>query len=182
MWDVRVSYFCTKCNSFNALEYNVEDPLKGQYLLMRILDCINNKNYEEALSFFTQLPFDNHKLFEFNYEFMFFKRRFYMFMILSKALDQEKFKLENPEEYQEITEEFTSYGKDSLDWAFDRLRQSINKILIETIELYNSKNRFSYYVGISINTEAFKIVIRAIDIFKGLEGDFDHVCDIEEDN
>ena len=154
-------------------------PLEGQCLLMRVLYYINRENYEEALSLFAQLPFHKFEHFSRNCEFMEVKRRFYMFMILSNALDQERFKLEHPEEYHEITVEFTCYGRISKLHALFRLQKSINKFIIETIEQYNDTNKFSYYVGISTNTEAFKIVRRAIDIFRELEGDFNDAYDIE---
>ena len=154
-------------------------PLEGQHLLMRVLDCINNKDYKEAINLFAQLPFDNKKLFSRSSMVEHLKHKFYTFMILNNTLDQERCEFEHPKEYYEIKKELERNGRDSLDILLIRLQVSIKKLLIETTELYKNKSRLSYNVGISIKTEAFKIVRRAIDVFRDLEGDFDDVCAIE---
>ena len=107
------------------------------------------------------------------------KHKFYTFMILNNTLDQERCEFEHPKEYYEIKKELERNGRDSLDILLIRLQVSIKKLLIETTELYKNKSRLSYNVGISIKTEAFKIVRRAIDVFRDIEGDFDDVCAIE---
>ena len=167
-------------NSFKCIGiYCGGPPLEGQHLLMRILDCINNKNYEEALNLFPQLPFDNNRLFEYNFHFRFLKRIFYMFMILSNALDQERYESEHPEEYLEIIKGHEYFDKMSLDAVLSILQEEIKKLLIQTTEIYRGKEHLSYNVGISINTEAFKRVRYVIEIFKNIEGDFDDVSEIK---
>ena len=59
------------------------------------------------------------------------------------------------------------------------MQELIKRILIETTQLYREKGKLSYNAGIFINTEAFKIIRRAIDIFRNIEGDFDEASDIE---
>ena len=163
-------------NNFKCIGiYCGGSPIEGQRLLMKVLDSLNNGNYREALSLFEQLPFDNTKLFHNVYLFEQLKIEFYYFMILTKVLEEERY----PNEYKKFARNSDDVSKDSLDIQLCYTQYLIKSFLIETTLLYRENGKFSYNAGILINTEAFKIVRRAIDIFRNIEGDFDDVSDIE---
>ena len=163
-------------NNFKCIGiYCGGSPIEGQRLLMKVLDSLNNGNYIEALSLFEQLPFDNTKLFHNVSLFEELKNEFYHFMMLANVLEEERF----PQAYKEFARNSDDVRKDSLDRQLCHMQYLIKRFLIETTQLYRENRNFSYNAGILINTEAFKIVRRAIDIFRDIEGDFDDVSDIE---
>ena len=154
-------------------------PVEGQHLLMKVLDALHNGNYKEALSLFEQLPFDNKKLFEKISRFKELQIIFYQFMMETNVLEKERFESEHPQEYEECVRYFADFRKDPSDSQLYHMQELIKSILIETTQLYRENGNFSYNAGILINTEAFKIVRRAIDIFRNIEGDFDEARDIK---
>ena len=155
-------------------------PLQGQYLLMKVLDCFNNNNYREALSLSEQLAFSNNKLFLADYRIQSLKPNFYGLMIINNDFSQETFELEYPCEYKEFVRNLAVNGKDNLLFTLLlRTRQLLKDMLLDTIYCCRERNKFYYNAGILINTEAFKIVRRAVEIFRNIEGDFDDVQGIE---
>ena len=167
-------------NNFKCIGiYCGGSPIEGQHLLMNVLDALNNGNYKEALSLFEQLPFDNTKLFKKSFRFKELKIIFYQFMMETNVLEKERFESEHPQEYEECVRYFADFRKDPSDSQLYHMQELIKSILIETTQLYRENGNFSYNAGILINTEAFKIVRRAIDIFRNIEGDFDEARDIE---
>ena len=147
---------------------------------MKVLDCINNKNYREALSLSEQLPFRNNKIFLEHYRIQSLTPMFYELMIINNDFSQEMFELEYPCEYKEFVRNLTVNGKDNLlHTLLLSIKQLFKEMLVDTAYLCRERNKLYYNAGISINTEAFKLVRRAIEIFRNIEGDFDDLQDIE---
>ena len=168
-------------NNFKCIGiYCGASPLKEQYLLMKVLDCVNNGNYGEALSLFEQLLFENHKSVLVDIRFRYLKISFYQFMMLNNVIDQDKIEVEHSQKYEELLKNFAAYGKDHLrQKKLCEIQKLIKELLIETTQSYREECKLTYNAGISINTEAFKFVRRAIEVFRHIEGDFDNVKDIE---
>ena len=155
-------------------------PIEGQHLLMKVLDSLNNGNYKEALRLFEQLPFDNNELFQDFFTFGGLKIMFYQFMMLTNVLEKDRFEVEHPQEYEKCVRNLADSEKSiSIDRELCCIQELIKRTLIGTTQCYREKSKMTYNAGISINTEAFKIVRRAIETFRNIEGDFDDVSDIE---
>ena len=151
-------------NTFKCIGvYCGASPLKEQYLLMKVLDCVNNGNYGEALSLFEQLLFENHKSVLVDIRFRYLKISFYQFMMLNNVIDQDKIEVEHSQKYEELLKNFAAYGKDHLrQKKLCEIQKLIKELLIETTQSYREECKLTYNAGISINTEAFKFVRRAI--------------------
>ena len=158
-------------NNFKCIGiYCGRSPIEGQYLLMKVLDSLINGNYREALSLFEELPFNKSEPFLPSFEFCNLKIKFYRFMILSNILEQEKFETEHPRDYEQFVMHIATFEKSSsLDRELCDIQHLIKKVLIGGMNLYIVKGEFSYNAGILINTEAFKILRRVVDIFKNIE-------------
>ena len=101
-------------------------------------------------------------------------------MMLNNVIDQDKIEVEYSQKYEELLKNFAAYGKNQLrQKKLSDIQKSIKGLLIETTQSYREECKLTYNSGISINTEAFKFVRRAIEIFRDIEGDFDNVKDIE---
>ena len=115
-----------------------------------------------------------------NFKVMAFTLKANELMIINNDFSQERFELEYPCEYKEFVRNLAVNGKDNLLFTLLlRTRQLLKDMLLDTTYCCRERNKFYHNAGILINTEAFKIVRRAVEIFRNIEGDFDDVQGIE---
>ena len=155
-------------------------PLEGQRELMEMLDFVNTRQFEAAKSIFHNLPFDNGDLFSCFKDTSSLRRDFIQYMVLNNAMDSRIFEFGYRSDYRKMQTRISKFGmQDCLDSALIDLQDSIKRMLLATVKCYKETSKFCFNAGISINTEAFSIVKKAIDIFRNLHGDFESGNEIE---
>ena len=156
-------------------------PLEGQRLLMEMLDCINNDCNEGAIMLFNQLPFQGSDLFPTCSEFENLQKEFLKCMVLRGAIQHEVLESTHIPTYMNMIDHIERFGKpDCVASNLVTLQCSIKTMLFATVKLYTDKTKLSFNSGISMNTTAFAVVKRAIEIFKTLDGVYENESDIEK--
>ena len=155
-------------------------PIEGQRLLMEILDCINNGDNEGAIMLFGQLPFKNYDIFYPCHEFENLYFIFCKYMTLCGAMDPAVLKSEFYQSYKYMKKNIKTFGKqDIIASLLESLKCLLKNMLFITMKCYQDRSKISFNSGISIKTEAFEVVKRAIEIFKTIGGEFQNETDIE---
>ena len=84
------------------------------------------------------------------------------------------FEFEYHSDYEKMQNRTSKLGKQGcLESALIALQDSIKRILLATVKCYKEISKLCFNAGISINTGAFAIVTRIIEIFRNLDGNFE---------